>query len=127
MTIDCLLTLKKGLARDPDARGWIQLSDTGSKLQSVDNKGNVLDEIELTADEEADLRLKHSAKVDSAKLNANGVSSATSTPKPRSDLEKKAPGCADWSSLCDVGPDCFLYNCDDCFKINPIGVCYSYS
>ncbi|KAJ5392438.1 hypothetical protein N7509_007928 [Penicillium cosmopolitanum] len=124
---DDLAEAIKGLTRDPDARGWIQLSDTGSRLQSVDSKGKVLDEIQLTAEQEADLRSKHAAKVE--KVNANKIAdpSATSTPKPSSDLEKKSPGCADWSSICDVTPDCYFYNCDDCFKINPIGVCYSYS
>lgn len=116
----------KGLTRDPDVRGWIQLSETGHKLQSVNGKGKVLDEIQLTAEQEAGLRHKFASKV--AGITGDVNSSDTSTTREeRSVLDKNAPGCADWASICDETADCYAFNCDDCFKINPIGVCYSYS
>ncbi|KAL5361243.1 hypothetical protein BJX96DRAFT_176059 [Aspergillus floccosus] len=114
----------KGLARDPDSPGRIQLSDTGH-VQSVNGKGEVLDEIQLTAAQEAELRSSFAAQVD--RIMAGGDSPAVSTKRERSPLEKKAPGCADWASLCDEPSDCYQWNCDDCFRINPIGACYSYS
>lgn len=79
----------------------------------------------MTAAQEAELRSTFATKVD--QVLAGSDPSAKSANKERAVLDKKHPGCADWSSLCDEGYDCHVYNCDDCFKINPIGVCYSYS
>ncbi|EAW17183.1 uncharacterized protein NFIA_005450 [Aspergillus fischeri NRRL 181] len=114
-----------GLARDPDSPGRIQLSNTGHKIQSVNGKGEVLDEIQLTAAQEAELRSSFAAQLD--RVMAGGDSPAVSNKRARSPLDKKAPGCADWASLCVEPADCYYYNCDDCFRINPIGACYSYS
>ncbi|EAW12328.1 uncharacterized protein ACLA_062950 [Aspergillus clavatus NRRL 1] len=115
----------KNLARDPDSRGWIQLSDTEHRIQSVNGKGEVLDEIQLTAAQDAELRSSFAAQVD--RIMAHSDSSPASAKEERSLLDKKSPGCADWASLCDEAYDCYKFNCDDCFKINPVGACYSYS
>ncbi|GIJ82145.1 hypothetical protein Asppvi_000648 [Aspergillus pseudoviridinutans] len=120
-----VLAAIKDLARDPNSRGWIQLSDTGHRIQSVNGKGVVLDEIQLTAAQEAELRSSFAAQVD--QIMAHSDSSPAFTKEERSLLDKKSPGCADWASLCDEPYDCYKWNCDDCFKINPIGSCYSYS
>ncbi|KAE8356845.1 hypothetical protein BDV28DRAFT_144759 [Aspergillus coremiiformis] len=83
-----LATQIKNLTRAPDSHGWIQLSSTGHNVQSVDATGNVLDEIPLTPEQEAELRSSFAVKVEQVQT---GNSSARSAVRHRG-LEKKAPG-----------------------------------
>lgn len=111
----------KSLERAPDHKGWLQLSENGDKLESVDADGVVIDAIDLTIKQRDEIQSKHEAALE--RLSGQ----ETVAEKQDKGVAKIQAVCADWASICDVQPDCFFYNCDDCFKIRSVGVCFGYS
>ncbi|OQE18603.1 hypothetical protein PENSTE_c017G03111 [Penicillium steckii] len=113
------------LTRESNGQGHIKLSNDASRLQSVDNKGKVLGEIQLTPEQASDLHNKHTAKMGKIKANNGTASSSAST--QATGLEKRELTCDDHLWVCDTAEDCWEHNCEDCFNIRGMGACIAYS
>lgn len=108
------------MTRAPNHKGRLELTDDGTMILSLDSEGNVLDQIEITPEQSALLQSKHEAAMQ--KINNQPQVS----PNEERDVLETRQACMDWASYCEEQPDCFFWNCDDCFAFNGMGACYSY-